>query len=188
METNKRLYSIWYNMKMRCYNKNNNDFKYYGGRNIKICNEWLNNFKTFKDWAIKNGYQNNLTIDRIDVNKNYEPSNCKWSAIQEQQWNKRNTIYYKYKGETKSLPELCYKYKIKEDVVCSRLTRGWNLETALTTPSKKIKSKKQYIYNGKKVSLKEISKKYNINYSTLKVKLYRGLSLEEIIKTQIKNI
>lgn len=73
-----KLYSTWKNMKTRCYNIKNNRFKYYGGKGIIICDEWLNSFETFKDWALNSGYEEGLTIDRIDFNNNYEPGNCQW--------------------------------------------------------------------------------------------------------------
>ena len=88
---NTRIYTIWANMKQRCCNTNNTRFKDYGARGIKICNEWLNDFESFYNWAINNGYKENLTIDRIDVNGNYEPQNCRWSTYYEQAQNKRNT-------------------------------------------------------------------------------------------------
>ena len=72
-----RLYTIWCDMKQRCLNKNQKVFKHYGERKISICDEWKNNFNSFYDWAIRNGYADNLTIDRIDVDGNYEPSNCR---------------------------------------------------------------------------------------------------------------
>lgn len=90
-DLNRRLYKIWSGVKTRCFNKNRKGYKNYGGRGITICNEWLE-YKNFCDWAMANGYKDNLTIERINVNGNYEPANCTWITIQEQQKNKRNTI------------------------------------------------------------------------------------------------
>lgn len=91
--TNKeRLYTILSGMKQRCYYKKNISYKYYGGRGIKICDEWLNNYLSFRKWALSNGYEDNLTIDRINVNGDYSPGNCRWVTSLEQANNKRNTL------------------------------------------------------------------------------------------------
>ena len=103
--TNTRMYSVWKTMRTRCNNPNHQDYKYYGGRGIKVCKEW-DDFSKFYNWAMANGYSDDLTIDRIDVNKNYEPSNCRWVTMRNQCRNKRNTVYGIYKGERKPLIEI----------------------------------------------------------------------------------
>lgn len=84
-----RLYSIWLDMKKRCNNKKNKEFKNYGARGIKVCEEWIDDYPAFHEWAIQNGYNENLTLDRIDVDGDYSPDNCKWSTLAEQAKNKR---------------------------------------------------------------------------------------------------
>lgn len=92
-----RLYHVYSNMKNRCTNKNSDDYPYYGGRGIRICDEWMNDYAAFKKWAYENGYDENAnhgvcTIDRIDVDGNYEPSNCRWVGMDVQSRNRRNVI------------------------------------------------------------------------------------------------
>ena len=98
------LYNKWGSMKTRCYYPKSKDYKNYGGRGIKICDEWLN-YDNFRNWSISTGYQEGLTIDRIDNDRNYEPSNCKWVTMKEQQRNKRNNRIITYNGKSLTLVE-----------------------------------------------------------------------------------
>lgn len=85
------LYRRWSNMKTRCYNENTKDYKYYGGRGIRVCDEWLDDFMKFYSWSIGHGFSDDLTIDRKNNDGNYEPNNCRWVSMKEQNQNKRNT-------------------------------------------------------------------------------------------------
>ena len=94
-----RLYSIWTNMKTRCFNKNNPNYNYiYGSKGIVVCNEWKNSYKAFEAWAIANGYNDSLTIDRIDNTKGYYPDNCRWATYLQQNHNRRSTVRFTLRG------------------------------------------------------------------------------------------
>ena len=122
--TNHPLYSVWINMKGRCYNPNDKSFKDYGGRGIRVCDEWINNFIAFYEWSMTNGYKKNLSIDRIDVNGNYEPSNCRWATIDVQSNNKRNTIFIEFNGKPYVLSELAKITGVKRCTLYSRYRSG----------------------------------------------------------------
>jgi len=133
-ETKTRLYRIWQDMKSRCYNKKEPAYKWYGARGITICKDWENYF-AFKEWSLANGYTDNLTIDRIDVNGNYEPSNCRWATRKEQANNTRTTRHITYKGETYSVSEWTRILGFKSSTLSGRLnTLGWSIEKAFNTP------------------------------------------------------
>ncbi len=111
----KRLAKIYSGMKTRCYNENAANYSNYGERGIKICKEWLQDFKIFHEWAMNNGYDEKLTIDRKDVNGNYEPSNCRWATQSEQNNNRRNSLYYEYEGVKRTIGEWSEILNIKPD-------------------------------------------------------------------------
>lgn len=125
-----RLSTIFYGIKKRCYNPNSPAYKNYGGRGIKICDEWLqkngNGFKNFYKWAISNGYKQGLTIDRINVNGNYEPSNCRWATAKEQSNNRRNNRIVIYKEKKYTLSQLSEYLNIKITTLSWRLEHNWN--------------------------------------------------------------
>jgi hypothetical protein len=119
-------------MKDRCYRHKNNQYKDYGGRGISVCDEWLNNFQAFYDWAMSHGYKEELTIDRIDNNGNYEPSNCRWATRKEQNNNTRRNRRVEFNNESHTVKEWCDMLGITQSVFYHRLARGWTVEEALT--------------------------------------------------------
>lgn len=127
-----RLYHIWRRMKQRCNDANTKDYANYGGRGITICNEWKDDFLSFHDWATKNGYDADKSIDRIDVNGNYEPGNCRWADMKEQASNKRNNRKISYKGETHTLAEWSRITGIDTSLIRYRLKRHMELSKVLT--------------------------------------------------------
>lgn len=134
-----RIYRIYAGMKSRCYNENDTAYKNYGARGITICNEWIDDFVSFYNWAVKNGYSDELSIDRINVNGNYEPNNCRWITQKMQARNKRNNLMIEYRGKTKALVEWSEELGISYDILNDRITAlGWDVEKAFEKPIKNM--------------------------------------------------
>lgn len=130
-----RLYNSYIHLKQRCYNPNNQDYKYYGGRGITVCDEWKDDFQAFYDWSMSHGYKDDLTIDRIDNNKGYSPENCRWVTMQYQSNNKRTNHRITYNSETHTIKEWAKITKINYGTLVSRINRNkWNIEKSLNTP------------------------------------------------------
>lgn len=134
-----KLYKKWLDIKKRCYNPNTKFYYCYGARGIKVCDEWLKDFKTFYDWAMANGYDENAkiyqcTIDRINVNGNYSPENCRWVTQKVQNRNSRHNHLITYNNETHCLTEWGEIKNISPDKIRQRLKRKWSIERALNTP------------------------------------------------------
>jgi len=141
--THTLLYDVWIKIKSRCCNIRDKDFHNYGGRNITIFNDWQHDFLSFYNWSITNGYKEGLTIERINVNGNYEPDNCTWIINAEQALNKRNTHNYTYKGETKGIRYFSEKYNVNYYALKARLLNyKWNIKDAIET--KIVKGRNQY--------------------------------------------
>lgn len=131
-EVSDRVRNIWNNMKQRCTNPLNPNYKYYGGKGITICEEWYDIHK-FNQWALLNGYADNLTIDRIDNNGNYEPSNCRWVAHSDQMKNQTSNRPITFNGETHLISEWADIVGIARRTIQYRLDKGgWTIEQALT--------------------------------------------------------
>ena len=131
-----RLFTTWTNMLQRCRNPKNTHYAEYGGRGIEVCDEWGNDFAAFRDWAMSNGYNDTLTIDRIDPNGNYEPSNCRWLSLAKQQANRRSCIMLSMNGKTQTLAAWARELGMDPMALKNRLRRGWSVEKALTTPKR----------------------------------------------------
>ena len=130
-----RIYAVWSGIKARCHDEKNPRYKDYGGRGITVCAEWLNDFQAFYDWAMANGYTDNLTIDRKDNNKGYSPDNCRWATHKEQNDNRRCTLIITYNGTTQTLSMWANELKVPYKKLWSRLYRcGWTVERAFNTP------------------------------------------------------
>lgn len=133
-----RLYSIWRNMKNRCYNPSVDSYADYGARGIKVCPEWQE-FIPFMRWAYGNGFKESknsrgYSLDRIDTNGDYCPENRKWSTSIEQANNKRNNHVLEYNGQKKTIAEWSREFDIPYGVLSQRIYRGWTIERALETP------------------------------------------------------
>jgi len=143
-DLNYRLFRIWSAMKTRCYNQKHKSYEWYGGRGIIICDNWLTSFENFENWSLSNGYQDDLSIDRIDVNGNYEPSNCRWVDSLTQANNRRNnrldTVKVTAFGETKAIRSWLNDSRCNVKYMTTivyRIGAGWTPEDAISKPSER---------------------------------------------------
>lgn len=135
--TGTRIHNIWRGMRSRCYNPNVKCFKNYGGKGIRLCDEWNESFMSFYQWSIKNRYSDDLTIDRINVNESYSPSNCRWLDIKAQENNRSNNRLITFNGETHNMKEWGIIKGYRRGLIPSRIERGWEPARAVITPPRK---------------------------------------------------
>lgn len=121
---NSRIYKTWISIRKRCNNKKAANYHLYGGRGIKVCDEWNDNFNTFYNWCLNHGYKEDLIIDRINNNGDYEPDNCRWVDAITQSNNKRNNRRITYNNETHTLAEWGRILKIHPDTLGKRLNKN----------------------------------------------------------------
>ena len=136
-ESHTPLFQIWQSMINRCTKPNAQNYKYYGGRGIQVCDDWIdpiNGYFLFKGWALTNGYEDGLSIERIDYDGNYTPENCKWIPLNEQSKNTRRAHKLTFNGKTMCLTDWAKEFKINRGTLTSRLKRGMSVEDALTIP------------------------------------------------------
>ena len=125
-----RLYRTWINLNDRCYNPKNASYKSYGSRGIAVCEEWRENFEPFCDWALANGYQDNLQIDRGKNHLGYSPTNCRWVTCRVNQNNRRSNKTFPFQGKTRTVSEIARLIGVPPFLVASRLRKGYSIEEA----------------------------------------------------------
>lgn len=180
----KRLYRIWANMISRCNNPNKPDYQYYGERGVRVCDEWMD-YSVFQIWSINNGYSNDLTLDRINVNQNYCPENCRWATIKTQQNNKRSNHRLEFNGENHTISEWAEILNINRTVIKDRLKAGWSVEETLTTPVKF--QNKGITFNKETHSWREWSEITGIQYKTLISRYYdAGWTVKRTLTEPVK--
>lgn len=133
-DTGSRLYGIWNSMKQRTSNPNAINYSLYGGKGIHVCKDW-EKYESFKNWSLKNGYESNLTLDRIDGNLDYSPDNCRWASWEQQENNRCNNHVISFDGKTMTLSQWARAIGIHPKTLSRRIVdKGWSVEKALTTP------------------------------------------------------
>ena len=159
-----KLYEVWCSMRRRCSAPSDKRYKNYGGRGVTICQEWAKDYAMFRDWAISAGYQEGLTIDRIDNDGNYEPSNCRWATQKEQMNNQRNTLRYNMDGKIKTLHEIADEHGINADSLYWKVRiKGMEMKGAIDALKEKNRRMKLIQINRPTILKKtehEIGEKY----------------------------
>lgn len=181
-----RFYTIWALMKDRCLNIRATGYKHYGGRGIKVCEEWLQ-FKNFRDDLlesynihVKKFGEKNTTIERIHNGKGYFLSNIRWATLEEQARNKRSNHLITYKNKTKTLTQWAKEFELDCRTLTKRLNKKWPLEKCFEKPTKT----KLITFKGKSLTWPEWSKKLGVQYNTLKARFYAGMPLAKILSPQ----
>jgi hypothetical protein len=184
-KSNTKLNSVWLSMRGRCLNSNNWAYHNYGGRGIKVCEEW-NNFAAFYKWAIENGYKDKLTIDRINNNGNYEPSNCRWATAKEQANNKRTNHYVEYHGERKTMSQLSDEHNINYSNTKNRINVfKWDIEKAVSTPPNTEK-RRFLTCNGKTQTISQWARETGISRSAIECRIDKSKwSVEKALTTPL---
>lgn len=182
-----RIHNIWKGMRQRCYCGTNDAYANYGGRGIKVCDEW-SVFENFYNWALANGWKEDSTgisIDRIDVNGDYCPENCRWASAVEQANNKRNTLMLTARGETKAINDWARDVGINCKTIRGRLDNGWSADDAIFTPAGSLRNKSAKVveYNGESHTILEWSEITGLYKELIRSRLSHGWSVEDALST-----
>ena len=180
MKMKKRIRKIYDGMHSRCYHENHNRYENYGARGITVCQEW-HDFETFYQWAINNGYSDELTIDRIDNDKRYEPSNCRWATVKEQANNRSTNVWVEIDGVTKNLTQWSEHIGVSDSVIRTRYYRDGDRGKDLIRPLS-YNSKQSVTINGVTRTYSEWSEITGIKRGTIWSRYKRGKRDEDLIK------
>lgn len=176
---NKRIYSIWLGMRQRCSNENNHRYERYGCRGIKVCKCWDSDFIAFQNWALKNGYLEGLTIERIDNNGDYEPNNCTWATAKEQANNRHTNVVFEVNGKKMNLTDIAKAYSLPYSTVNSRYLAGDSLERIIRPLGEDRKSAKGSSNKMSKITEKqalEIKKRIKDGESAISISMEMNIS------------
>lgn len=138
--SNSNIYNVYKTMISRCCNINNKSYKYYGGRGISVCDRWLIGFEYFFQ-DMGGTYKQGLSIDRINVNGNYSPENCKWVTFEQQSRNRTDNVFIEYNGLVKTMKDWSVFYGLSHKTVWARINRGWSIEKTFNTPVGNLKNR-----------------------------------------------
>jgi hypothetical protein len=182
-----RTYRIWMGMKTRCTNPNSDQWQNYGGRGVKVCDRWLHSFECFLE-DMGEPPSTRHSIERIDVDGNYEPDNCTWIPLEDQQYNRRNSLRLEFQGKTQALALWAKELGLDVHLLQNRLKLGWTVERAFTTPvDRRFGHLSLHTFQGKTQSLSAWSRELKINRATLEKRLRSGWSIEKAFSTPVKS-
>lgn len=184
-ESNTRLFRIWIGIKNRCYNANEPSYKNYGGRGIGVCAAWLTNYEAFRDWAITNGYNENApygecTLDRIDVNGNYSPENCRWVNLKIQANNKTTSHFIDYRGERHTIAEWSTLLGVPKYIIHDGLRAGKPFDEIVEGHHT---TRHLITFRGETLPLRTWERRMGLGCKTLYHRIKKGWSIEDALLT-----
>lgn len=180
-KSKQRLYHIWIGMKSRCHNPNDTAFHNYGAKNIEVCKEWRHNYEAFHNWSLENGYNDTLTIDRINNAEGYTPNNCRWVTFKEQANNTSKNHLLTFKGKTQTLTQWAEELNLTTSAIIARLNRGWTIENTLTTPL--VQNEVYITIDNETHTLGEWKRIKGYGYGTISTRIRRGWNKIEAVIT-----
>ena len=183
-----RLKNIYDLMIYRCTSPKYDKRKYYSERGISVCDEWIKSYNSFEEWALNNGYQDGLTIDRIDINCGYCPDNCRWSTRKEQANNRSSNHFITWNGQTKTIAQWSELIGMSQKTLSERICAGWSIDRVFTEPVHSNFRPKFITYNNETLSIADWSRRLGVGPTVIGNRLARGWSVEKALTTPVKKV